>query len=45
MSKVDIRNIPDEDPTNFEDTLPFVGSPNCATSRVINLGNIDFIMF
>lgn len=37
VPQVDIGNVPDKNPPNFEHTLPFVGCPHRATPSVIHL--------
>ena len=37
VAKVGIRDVSDEDPPDFEDTLPLVRRPHGAASRVVNL--------
>ena len=36
VAQAGIRNVPDKDPADFEDTLPLVRSPNSAASRVVD---------
>lgn len=36
MTERSIGNIPNENPPNFENTLPFVGSPNSAAPRIVD---------
>ena len=37
MAKIGVRNVADEDPSHFEYTLPFVGSPHGAAAGVVHL--------
>jgi hypothetical protein len=38
VTQIRIRDVANKDPTNFEDTLPLIGCPNSAATRVINRG-------
>lgn len=37
MTKVEIGNVPDKNPPDFEDTFPFIRRPDCATPCIVNL--------
>ena len=37
VAKVGVRDVSDKDPPDLEDSLPFVGRPHSAASRVVNL--------
>jgi hypothetical protein len=37
VAKIGVRDVSDKDPSNLEDSLPFVGCPHGAASCVVNL--------
>ena len=39
VTQAGVGNVTDKDPSNFEDTLPLVGSPDSAALGVVNLAN------
>ena len=41
MAQVEIGDIADKNPSNFEDPLPFVRSPDCTASRIVDLKLMD----
>lgn len=43
MSQVNIRNVTNKYPPDFEDSLPLVGSPDSTASGVIDLGRASVI--
>jgi len=39
VPQVKVWDIAYEDPSNFEDTFPFVGCPYCATPSIVDLND------
>lgn len=37
MAQIEVGDVADKNPSNFEDPLPFVRSPYCTASRVVDL--------
>jgi len=36
VTQVGVGNVPDENPSNFENSLPFIGGPDSAAPRVVD---------
>ena len=43
VTKVGVRDVSDKDPPDLENSLPFVGCPHGAASRVVNLDSRSHI--